>query len=178
MKNTETAVFGGGCFWCLEAVFARLKGVISVRSGYSGGCGADAAYDKVCSGNTDHAEVVSITYDPSVISYERLLEVFFYVHDPTTLDRQGADAGRQYRSVIFYETEKQRAVAELYIKKLNDLGKFKDPVVTETVPLECFYPAEDYHSSYFEKKPAAPYCSFVISPKVKKFEQQFFDLLK
>ena len=178
MHTKETAVFGGGCFWCIEAVFARLKGVISAQSAYSGGKEGDADYERVCSGRTGHAEVVKITYDPSVISYEKLLEVFFYVHDPTTPNRQGADKGTQYRSVIFAANKAQKMLAGEYIKRLNDAKAFKDPIVTEVASLQDLYIAEDYHQDYFSNNAAQPYCSFVVSPKVRKFEEKFSPLLK
>ncbi len=178
MNQTETAVFGGGCFWCMEAVFQRLKGVLSAQSAYSGGKDPEPSYEKVCSGNTGHAEVVQVTYDPSVISYETLLEVFFYVHDPTTRNRQGADTGTQYRSVVFYASDQQKDLAQKQVKKINEEGIFKDPVVTEITALQDLYLAEDYHQDYFVHNAAQPYCSFVVSPKVKKMEEKFSALLK
>jgi peptide-methionine (S)-S-oxide reductase len=178
MQTIETAVFGGGCFWCIEAVFVRLKGVLSAQSAYSGGKEPEPDYERVCSGNTGHAEVVKITYDPLVISYEKLLEVFFYVHDPTTRNRQGADTGTQYRSVIYATSQQQKMLAEAYIQSLHDAKAFKDPIVTEVAFLQDLYIAEDYHQDYFSNNPAQPYCSFVVSPKVRKFEEKFSSLLK
>ncbi len=178
INKIETAVFGGGCFWCIEAVFIRLKGVLGAQSAYSGGKECDPTYERVCSGSTGHAEVVKITYDPSVISYETLLEVFFYVHDPTTPNRQGADKGTQYRSVIYTTTPQQKMLAQAYIKKLNQARIYKDPIVTEVDSLQDLYLAEDYHQDYLTNNPAQPYCSFVVSPKVRKFEEKFSSLLK
>jgi peptide-methionine (S)-S-oxide reductase len=164
----KTAVFGGGCFWCIEAVFERVKGVVSVTSGYAGGETENPNYRDVCSGTTGHAEVVKIEYDPSIIGYEELLEVFWKAHDPTTLNRQGADAGTQYRSIILYTDREQREIAEKSKKELEQPGIFKNPVVTEIKELEKFYPAEDYHQDYYQNNSSAGYCRVVIAPKLKK----------
>jgi peptide-methionine (S)-S-oxide reductase len=177
-KKTEEATFGTGCFWCSEAIFSRLKGVMSVTPGYSGGKTKNPSYDEVCTGETGHAEVVRIVYDPSVITFEELLEVFWKTHDPTTPNRQGADVGTQYRSVIFYHNEKQKELAEHYKQKLNEEKIWKNPVVTEISPLTSFYPAEDYHKNYYENNPAKGYCNFVITPKVEKFEKIFREKIK
>lgn len=164
----KTAVFGGGCFWCIEAVFERIKGVVSVTSGYAGGETENPNYTDVCSGTTGHAEVVKIEYDPSIIGYEELLEVFWKAHDPTTLNRQGADVGTQYRSIILSADREQREIAEKSKKELEKAGIFKDPVITEIKELEKFYPAEDYHQDYYQNNSSAGYCRVVISPKLKK----------
>ncbi len=168
MNQLETATFGAGCFWCVEAVFERLDGVKSVEAGYAGGTKANPTYAEVCTGTTGHAEVAQITYDPSTISYEQLLEWFWKSHDPTTLNRQGADVGTQYRSVIFYSNEQQRAVAEKSKKETQKM--FGDPIVTELQPLKGFYKAENYHQDYYNNNRNAPYCSFVIRPKLKKLK--------
>ena len=165
-KRTETATLGGGCFWCLEAVYENVKGVIDVVSGYAGGHTEHPDYRSVCSGQTGHAEVVQITYDPDVIGYEDLLKIFWTIHDPTTLNRQGADVGTQYRSVIFYHDEKQKEIAERSKKEAQK--HFKDPIVTEIVPLKKFWPAEEYHQDYFRKNPYQGYCQAVVAPKVEK----------
>lgn len=172
------ATFGNGCFWCTEAIFQRLKGVEKVVSGYSGGKVKNPTYKEVCSGLTGHAEVIQITYDPAVLSFEELLEVFWKTHDPTTLNRQGADVGTQYRSAIFYHTEEQKNLATEYRKKLDASGAFDNPIVTEITAFTEFYPAEDYHQNYYNLNGTAPYCSFVIQPKVEKFEQVFKRKLK
>jgi peptide-methionine (S)-S-oxide reductase len=174
----EVATFGNGCFWCTEAVFQDLKGVESAISGYSGGTVENPTYKQVCTGNTGHAEVLQITYDPSVISFEELLEVFWKTHDPTTLNRQGNDVGTQYRSAIFYHNEEQRKLSEEYKKKLNAAGAFDKPIVTEIVPFKKFYKAEDYHQNYYNLNGDQPYCSMVIRPKVDKFKKVFKDKLK
>lgn len=176
--NLMTATFGGGCFWCLEAVFDQVKGVESVESGYAGGHVKNPSYREVCSGDTGHAEVVQIHYDGNVVSYQDLLNIFFGIHDPTTLNRQGADVGTQYRSAIFYHNEDQRNIAEKFIKDLEMQKVFDNPIVTEVVPLDKFYVAEDYHQEYFAKNPYQPYCMAVVSPKVSKFRKHFQDLLK
>lgn len=178
MQNLEVATLGGGCFWCLEAVFDELKGVEKVVSGYSGGHLPNHTYEQVCSKQTGHAEVVQITFDPSVIAYREVLEVFFFIHDPTTRDRQGNDVGPQYRSVIFYHSPQQRAVAEEVMQALTQARVWDNPIVTELVPFERFYPAEDYHQKYFQRNPYQPYCALVVSPKVAKFRKQYFDRLK
>jgi peptide-methionine (S)-S-oxide reductase len=170
MKNSQTrhATFGGGCFWCVEAVFERVDGVKSVISGYAGGNTKDPSYEEVCSGRTGHAEVVRVEYDPKKVSYERLLDLFWKSHDPTTLNRQGGDVGTQYRSTILYEDDDQRQVAENSKKKAA--AQFKDPIVTEIAPLKEFYAAEDYHQDYFAKNPNAGYCTLVIRPKLQKLD--------
>jgi peptide-methionine (S)-S-oxide reductase len=175
---TETATFGTGCFWCTEAVFQELKGVLSVQSGYSGGQVANPSYEAVCTGTTGHAECIQIVYDPAVISFDELLEVFFKVHDPTTLNRQGADHGTQYRSAIFYHSEEQRLKAEHYKDEVNKSKAYDNPIVTEISAFTKFYPAEDYHKDYFRLHGSQPYCSLVIRPKVDKFEKVFKAKLK
>lgn len=171
------ATFGAGCFWCVEAVFQRLQGVHSVVSGYSGGKIPNPTYREICSGMTGHAEVIQISYDPAVISYQTLLEVFWRTHDPTTLNRQGNDAGTQYRSVIYYHDDQQQAVAE-NSKQQTDAGDlWPDPIVTEISPLKTFYEAEDYHQDYFNQNGSQPYCSYVIRPKLEKFYKDFPDLI-
>ncbi len=174
--NHSVATFGGGCFWCLEAIFKDLAGVISVVPGYSGGHVQNPTYKQVCTGETGHAEVIQISYDGSAISYKELLEVFFSTHDPTTLNRQGGDIGTQYRSVIFYETHKEKEVAQEVMASMAKL--WDDPIVTELAELIIFYPAEDYHHDYFAENPRQGYCQMVIAPKVVKFRKQFQDKLK
>lgn len=174
----ETATFGAGCFWCVEAVFQNLKGVASVESGYSGGHIKNPAYREVCNGNTGHAEVIRITYDPKVISFTELLEVFWQTHDPTTLNRQGNDVGTQYRSAVFYHNEEQQKLAEKYKKDLDESGAFNDPIVTEISPLVNYYKAEDYHQNYFNQNSYQPYCAMIIRPKVDKVKKVFKDKLK
>lgn len=176
--QTETAVFGSGCFWCSEAVFSDLRGVTRVLPGYSGGTVPNPTYEEVCTDLTGHAEVAQVTYDPSVISYRDLLEVFFSVHDPTTLNRQGADEGTQYRSVVFYADESQRDQAEGIIGELTKEKVFRAPIVTQVVPLEAFYPAEDYHREYYRMNPYKPYCQAVIAPKLAKFRSHWKSKLK
>jgi peptide-methionine (S)-S-oxide reductase len=173
-----TATLGGGCFWCLEAVFDRLEGVESVESGYAGGHVEDPTYRQVCAGNTGHAEVVRIAYDPSVIAFRDLLDVFFAIHDPTTPDRQGHDVGPQYRSIILYESDAQRIAAEEVVAGLESEGVFAAPIVTTIEPLGTFYPAESYHSDYYRNNPGQPYCRVVIDPKVAKLRQKFAHRLK
>lgn len=172
----ELATLGGGCFWCVEAIYQDLKGVTKVASGYSGGSVENPTYNAVCSGTTGHAEVIQVTFDPSVVSYEEILEIFFTVHDPTTLNRQGNDIGTQYRSVIFYHSEAKKATAEKVIDSVKDL--FENPIVTEVSPFTTFYVAEDYHQNYYKDNKYQPYCSYVITPKVKKFREKFQDKLK
>jgi peptide-methionine (S)-S-oxide reductase len=172
------ATFGAGCFWCTEAVFQQLKGVQSVVPGYSGGTVKNPTYQQVCSGTTGQAEAVQITFDPAVISYEELLEVFWQTHDPTTRDRQGNDSGPQYRSVIFYHTDAQRKLAEHYKRQLDESGAFPAPVVTEIVPFNEFYRAEDYHQNYYAEHSGQPYCKMIIGPKVDKVKKVFADKLK
>jgi peptide-methionine (S)-S-oxide reductase len=176
--NMDTATFGNGCFWCTEAIFQNLKGVYSAVSGYSGGHVKNPTYKDVCAGITGHAEVLQIVYDPSVISFEELLEVFWKTHDPTTLNRQGNDIGTQYRSSIFYHNEQQKQLAESYKKKLDASGAFTKPIVTEIVPFAEFYRAENYHQDYFSLNGSEPYCTYVIQPKVDKFKEVFKDKLK
>lgn len=176
--NLDTATFGAGCFWCVEAIFQRLKGVDTVVSGYSGGKIANPTYREVSSGLTGHAEVIQITYNPSMISFEQLVEVFFYTHDPTTLNRQGADEGTQYRSAIFYHNEEQKNVAEKIKNKLNAENTFGKPIVTEISAFGQFFPAEDYHQNYYNQNGQQPYCRIVILPKVGKLTDKFKHLLK
>lgn len=175
-SNEQIAVFGGGCFWCIEACFSRLRGVIEAQSGYAGGHVENPGYKLVCTGTTGHAEVVQIRFDPQQVSYETLLEVLFTIHDPTTLNRQGEDVGTQYRSAIFYGDDSQRLAAEAAIARFAD--HFADPIVTEVVPLTVVYPAEDYHRAYFESHGHEPYCAYTVAPKVKKFTTKFAPLLK
>ncbi len=177
-EKTETAYFGTGCFWCTEAVFQLLDGVIAVRSGYSGGNTIDPDYKSICTGTTGHAECIEIKYDNSMISYAYLLEVFWKTHDPTTLNRQGNDAGTQYRSVIFYQNEDQKQIAEAYKKQLEMSGVFSNPIVTTLEPFTKFYPAENYHKDYYVLNGTAPYCQFVIRPKIEKFKKEFQEGLK
>jgi len=174
----ELATFGSGCFWCTEAIFEKVKGVESVVSGYSGGKVKNPTYREVCTGNTGHAEVVQLIYNPEIIAYKELLEIFWKMHDPTTLNRQGADVGTQYRSVIFYHTDEQKKTAETYKKKLDEANIFKKPIVTEITPFASFYKADDYHQEYYENNKFQPYCSFVITPKMEKFKKVFKDKLK
>lgn len=177
-KNLDTATFGGGCFWCVEAVYQQLNGVLSVASGYAGGQRANPTYEQVCSGATGHAEVVQIVYDTTKISFDELLQVFWTVHDPTTLNRQGADVGTQYRSVVFYHNDHQKETTQTYIEKLNAEHAFNNPVVTEVSPFTAFYKAEEYHQNYYNENQNQPYCSLVIQPKVEKFKKVFGDKLK
>lgn len=174
----QTATFGSGCFWCTEAIFERVNGVISVVSGYSGGHVVNPTYKEVCDGTTGHAECTQITFDSSIISYDELLEIFWKTHDPTTLNRQGNDVGTQYRSAIFYHNEEQKQKADYYKQKLTDEKIWDKPIVTEITKFEKFYPAEDYHQEYYENNPNQGYCAFVITPKVEKFEKIFKDKLK
>ena len=178
MSTLQKATLAGGCFWCLEAVFDELKGVTSVESGYAGGHVPNPSYQAVCTGMTGHAEVVQVTFDPSVISYEDLLRVFFTIHDPTTLNRQGADVGTQYRSAIFTHDDAQRAAAEAVIREIGDSRLWANPIVTEVKPLDKFYVAENYHQEYFVNNPNQPYCRVVIEPKVAKFRKHFVDKLR
>jgi peptide-methionine (S)-S-oxide reductase len=179
MNATETATFGTGCFWCTEAIFKELEGVISVMPGYSGGHTVNPTYKEVCSGETGHAECTQIVYDPTKISYDELLEVFFKVHDPTSLNRQGNDVGTQYRSVIFYHSDEQKRLAEKYKTELDRSGAYDKPLVTQIAPLEKFYPAENYHHDYYEyNKDKNPYCAVVIRPKLEKFRKVFGEKLK
>lgn len=178
MAKEEIAVLGGGCFWCLEAVFDRLVGVKSVVSGYMGGNTENPSYQQVCSGTTGHVEVVRVTFDPDELSYGELLEVFFTIHDPTTLNRQGNDVGTQYRSVIFYTSEEQRRAAEKAIADMNAVHVWPSPIVTTVEPATKFFVAEDYHQEYFDNNQFQPYCQFVVAPKVKKFQQKFAQKMK
>jgi peptide-methionine (S)-S-oxide reductase len=178
MTNTETATVGGGCFWCVEAAFKELDGVEGVTSGYAGGRVDDPTYREVCSGNTGHAEVVQVEYDPEALSYEEILEVFFTVHDPTQLNRQGPDVGSQYRSIVLYHDDEQRRLAEEYIAALDEEGGYDDEVVTEVERLETFYRAEEKHQDYFEKNPADAYCTMHAQPKVEKVRERFREKVK
>jgi len=173
MNMTEVATLASGCFWCAEAIFKRLKGVISVQSGYAGGTTVDPSYDQVCSEKTGHAEAAQIVYDPHIISFDKILDIFWHTHDPTTLNRQGNDVGTQYRSVVFYHNEKQREIAEISKNKLEKEGVYKKPIVTEITPFKNFYPAENYHEDYYDKHHDAPYCTFVIDPKIDKLFQKY-----
>lgn len=175
--RTELATFGTGCFWCTEAIFQRVKGVVRVESGYSGGHVDNPSYKQITTGTTGHAEVLRIEFDPSIVTFETLLEVFWHTHDPTTLNRQGADVGPQYRSVIFYHNEAQKIKALASRHNTEQVKLWKDPIVTEISPLINYYAAEDYHQNYFNNNPNAGYCNYVIAPKVKKFKEQFPDLL-
>jgi peptide-methionine (S)-S-oxide reductase len=174
----KQAIFGAGCFWCIEAVFNQLKGVINVMPGYAGGHIKNPAYREICEGRTGHAEVIRIVYDADEIGYEELLEVFWYVHNPTTLNRQGNDIGTQYRSVVFYHDDEQRVLAEAYMKKVDISGAFEDSIVTEIAPLTTYYAAESDHKDYYERNPSQGYCLAVVRPKVEKFKVAFADRLK
>lgn len=177
-STTQTATFGAGCFWCVEAQFQLLDGVLSVSSGFTGGTVKNPAYREVCNGTTGHAEVIQITFDPSKISYEELLAAFWQSHDPTQLNRQGNDIGTQYRSVIYYHNESQRVLAEKYKKELNESGAWSKPIVTEISPIGPFYKAEDYHQNYYNANSSESYCQYVIQPKIEKFRKVFKDKLK
>jgi peptide-methionine (S)-S-oxide reductase len=174
----DYAVLGGGCFWCLEAVYQQLQGVRHVESGYTGGHTLNPDYESICTGSTGHAEVVKVEFDTTMISYAQILEVFFAIHDPTTLNRQGNDVGTQYRSVIYYQGAEQERVARQTIEQLEERGIYSDPIVTELSPLGVYYPAEAYHQNYFVNHPFQGYCAFVVGPKVQKFRQQFSQYLK
>lgn len=176
--NTQTIVLGGGCFWCTEAVFKMLKGVVSVIPGYAGGHTPNPTYESVCGGNTGHAEVVEIEYDADMIKLDDILTVFFGSHDPTTLNRQGNDVGTQYRSVIFFTTEDQKEICEKFIQDINSSNEMGKPIVTEVLPLDKFFVAEDYHKNYFENNKSNPYCEIVINPKLEKVVKKFAELLK
>jgi peptide-methionine (S)-S-oxide reductase len=178
VKKYKIAIFGGGCFWCTEAVFSNLKGVVSVMSGYSGGTKIDPNYQEVSTGNTGHAEVIKVEYDSDMISYVSLLDVFFHTHDPTTLNRQGNDVGPQYRSIILYVDNGQRMQAEDFIKKMTEEKEFSDPIVTEIKLFKIFYPAEAYHRHYYEGSSSNPYCQIAIAPKLSKFREKYKSLLK
>ena len=173
MSRTDSTTLGGGCFWCLEAVFEMVPGVTGVKSGYTGGSAVNPSYNQVCGGSTGHAEVVQIDFDAGVVTFRELLEIFFAVHDPTTLNRQGNDVGTQYRSAIFHHTDGQRETALDLIRGLDKDGPWVNPIVTEVAPLEVFYPAEEYHDRYFERNGEQPYCQVVIAPKIAKFRERF-----
>jgi peptide-methionine (S)-S-oxide reductase len=177
-KRIEVTTLGGGCFWCTEAVFSQLKGVEEIKPGYSGGNVENPSYEQVSTGKTGHAEVAQITFDPAVISFKEILQIFFSTHDPTSLNRQGADIGTQYRSVIFYHDDEQKAIAEQVIKDFSDEGAFDAPIVTQVEPLKTFYKAEDYHREYYNRHPEQPYCRVVIAPKIAKFRQLYLSKLK
>jgi peptide-methionine (S)-S-oxide reductase len=177
-SKQEIATLGGGCFWCLEAAYLELKGVERVVSGYAGGTMDDPSYEEVCGGDTGHAEVVQVTFDPQIISFQEILEVFFTIHDPTTLNRQGADVGTQYRSVIFYHSEEQKRIAEGVIKALDAARIWDRPIVSEVSPFENFYTAEEHHQDYFKRNPFQPYCEYIVAPKVTKVRKLFADKLK
>lgn len=178
LGSREVATLGGGCFWCTEAVFSELKGVDRVDSGYAGGTTPNPTYEQVCSGRTGHAEVVQVTFDPKVLSYHDLLSVFFSIHDPTTLNRQGADVGTQYRSVVFYHNDAQKETAFRVIRELEEQKLWRKRFVTEVAPFPAFYPAEEYHRDYFRRNPSGGYCQIVIAPKVAKFRSKFADRLR
>jgi peptide-methionine (S)-S-oxide reductase len=177
-RTEELATLGGGCFWCLEAVFIELQGVTQVVSGYAGGTVPNPTYRAVCNGTTGHAEVAQLTYDPEVVSYRDILQVFFATHDPTTLNRQGADVGTQYRSAIYFHSNEQKEMAEAMIVELNAADIWPNPIVTEVAPLDIFYPAEDYHQEYYKYNSQQPYCQVVITPKLAKFRKSFAEHLK
>jgi peptide-methionine (S)-S-oxide reductase len=177
-KESAAATLGGGCFWCLEAVFEQLRGVEKVVSGYTGGAAPNPTYRQVCTGTTGHAEVVQVTFDPAEVTFREVLEVFFTAHDPTSLNRQGADEGTQYRSAIFYHSPEQKEIAERLIAELNAANIWDKPIVTEVVPLSEFFKAEDYHQEYYRNNPNQGYCQWVVAPKVAKFRKQFVDRLK
>ena len=176
-EKHETATFGAGCFWCVEAVYQNLKGVQKVVSGYAGGKTPNPTYKQICTGQTGHAEVTQITYDPNQISYQDLLDVFWNTHDPTTLNRQGADTGTQYRSVIFYNDDHQKEIAEQTMAETDASGLWSNPIVTEISPIPTFYPAEDYHQNYYQSNPSQPYCAVIISPKIRKLKKEFKHML-
>jgi peptide-methionine (S)-S-oxide reductase len=177
-NNTETATLANGCFWCSEAIFKRLKGVESVLPGYAGGTVKNPSYDEVCMENTGHAESIQVKFDPRIISFEKILNIFWHTHNPTTLNRQGNDIGTQYRSAIFFHDEKQKTIAEKSKKDIEQAGLYKDPIVTEITPFKNFYIAEDYHKNYYDKLQEAPYCNFVIDPKIHKLLQQYRNDMK
>lgn len=174
----DSAILGGGCFWCIEAILNELKGVEKVESGYSGGNVKNPTYEEVCSGKTGHAEVVKITFDPEIISYGKILEIFFHIHDPTTLNRQGNDVGTQYRSAIFYNSDDQKKTAEEVVINISDSGLWDNPIVTEVTELDVYYPAEEYHQDYYNNNKEKSYCSIVIAPKIAKFYEEYKDLIK
>lgn len=178
MSQSQTITLGGGCFWCLEAVFDNLQGVTDVISGYAGGTAVNPSYEQVCTGMTGHAEVVQVRFEPAVISFKEILEVFFSIHDPTTLNRQGADVGTQYRSAVFYHTPDQKKITEETMRELSEEKIWDDPIVTEVTELDVFYPAEEYHQEYFARNPGQGYCQMVVAPKVAKFRKKFAARLK
>lgn len=178
MGNLELATLAGGCFWCTEAIFQRLKGVTKVVSGYAGGNRENPSYEQIVTGETHHAEAIQVTFDPSVIPYEKLLSVFWHMHNPTTLNQQDADIGTQYRSIIFYHDEKQKEIAEKSKKEIEKEGTYKDPIVTEIVPYTTFYKAEGHHQDYYDKNKGAPYCTYVIDPKIKKLMKNYKEDVK
>ena len=178
MNGTEIATLGGGCFWCLDPIYADLVGVEKVEAGYSGGAVKNPSYELICTGTTGHAEVVQVTFDPKIITYEEILKIFFTIHDPTTLNRQGADVGTQYRSVIFYHDQAQKETAERVLKEIESEGIWNDPIVTQIASFEKFYVAEDYHQDYFKNNPGQGYCRVVIAPKVAKFRQKYAEKLR
>lgn len=169
----ETATLAGGCFWCTQALFKRLKGIISIMPGYSGGWKENPSYEDVCTGKTGHAEATQISFDPNIIPYEKILDVFFHTHNPTSLNRQGSDVGTQYRSVIFYHSDEQQKIAQKLKDKLEKSGTFRDKIVTEITPFKNFYKAEDYHQNYYDKNSSAPYCQLIIDPKIKKLLESY-----
>ena len=171
-SGNEVATLGGGCFWCLEAIFSEIEGIEKVVSGYSGGTVINPSYEEVCTGSTGHAEAVQLTFDPQEISFEQILRIFFAIHDPTTPNRQGADVGSQYRSAIFYHNEEQRNIAEQVIRELDSANVWDNPIVTEVTPFQGFYPAEDYHQKYYNRNPEQPYCQVVIAPKLAKLRER------
>lgn len=177
-KDVEIATIANGCFWCTEALFSRVKGIIAVNPGYSGGTASNPSYEQVCTGRTGHAEAIQVKFDPRMISFEKILDIFWHTHDPTTLNRQGNDVGTQYRSAIFYHDENQKNIAEKSKNELEKEGVFKDPIVTEITPFSNFYPAESYHKAYYENNRNAPYCNFVIDPKIQKLLQKYSDKIK
>ena len=177
-QTEEIATLGGGCFWCTEAISRELRGVEKVEPGYSGGTVPNPTYEQVCTGRTGHAEVVQVTFDPTVISYQELLKIFFTVHDPTTLNRQGADSGTQYRSVIFYHSDQQKSIAQQIVSEVTAAKLWNAPIVTQIEPFEAFYKAEAYHMEYFKNNPRQPYCQMVIAPKVRKFREHYIEKLK
>ena len=177
-RKQELATFGGGCFWCIEAVFERLEGVSKVESGYAGGTKANPTYEDVCTGRTGHAEVIQVTFDPEVMSYRELIELFFAFHDPTTLNRQGPDSGTQYRSIILTSSDEQKQTVEAVIRELTEAKAFRDPIVTQVVPLEHFYAAEEYHQGFFRKNPNQGYCRAMIPPKLAKLRQKYAERMK
>jgi len=178
MNGNEIATLGGGCFWCLDPIYAELVGVEKVEAGYSGGEVKNPSYELICTGTTGHAEVVQVTFDPKIITYEEILKIFFTIHDPTTLNRQGADVGTQYRSVIFYHDETQKETAKRVIQEIEREGIWHDPIVTQVLPFDVYYVAEDYHQDYFKNNPGQGYCRVVIAPKVAKFRQKYAEKLK